>query len=133
MVRQAPVLSLMETEVKARVAVLSRGLDSAAEEGLRTPPARETATADVGLPASWAPLVEAVDAADVVRAAEVERLRSAVELATEEALDRVMVMTVVDVQLEDEEVEAATSETADDAATEEATTDATRLFSALFG
>jgi hypothetical protein len=38
----------METEEKARVAVSSRVLASAANVGLSTPPARETGTGDVG-------------------------------------------------------------------------------------
>lgn len=48
MKRHWPLASLIETDEKARVAVLSRGLASAAEEGWRTPPARETGTGVVG-------------------------------------------------------------------------------------
>lgn len=47
--RQFPSAALSETEEKARTAVPSRGLDSAAADGWRTPPARETGTAVVGL------------------------------------------------------------------------------------
>ena len=48
MKRHWPLASLIEADEKARVAVLSRGLASAAEEGWRTPPARETGTGVVG-------------------------------------------------------------------------------------
>lgn len=52
--RQLPEEVTREAEVKARVAVVSLGLDSAAAEGWRTPPARETGTGVVGLEdASW--------------------------------------------------------------------------------
>jgi hypothetical protein len=54
MKRHCPLEVFIEAEEKARVAVVSFGLDSAAAEGWRTPPARETGTADVGLEdASW--------------------------------------------------------------------------------
>jgi hypothetical protein len=46
--RQVPRADLRDTEVKARVAVVSKTLASAAAEGLRTPPARETGTAERG-------------------------------------------------------------------------------------
>jgi len=55
MKRHCPLEVFIDAEEKARVAVVSLGFDSAAAEGWRTPPARETGTADVGLEdASWA-------------------------------------------------------------------------------
>ena len=46
MKRHCPEEDLIDAPVNARVAVLSRGFDSAAAEGLRTTPARETAMTD---------------------------------------------------------------------------------------
>jgi hypothetical protein len=54
MKRHCPLEAFRETEEKARVAVLSRWFDSAAEEGCRVPPAPETGTGVVGLAASVA-------------------------------------------------------------------------------
>lgn len=49
MKRHWPLGALMGTDVNARVAVESRGLDSATADGWRRPPAPETETAVVGL------------------------------------------------------------------------------------
>lgn len=49
MVRQSPVEDFREVEEEARVAVVSFLLASAAADGLRTPPARETGRGVVGL------------------------------------------------------------------------------------
>ncbi len=58
--RHWPAESWMETEENARTAVLSRGLDSAAAEGWRTPPARETGTGVVGFAVTTSSDAEAV-------------------------------------------------------------------------
>ena len=52
MKRQRPSADLTWTPVKARVAVLSKGLACAAAEGWRTPPARDTDTGEVGFAVS---------------------------------------------------------------------------------
>lgn len=48
MVRQSPVEDFRVEEVAARVAVVSFLWDSAAADGSKTPPARETGTGVVG-------------------------------------------------------------------------------------
>jgi hypothetical protein len=99
MKRHLPVESLMETEVKARVAVLSNGLASAAAEGLRTPPAPET---------EMTPVVELADTGSAegaeVTTASAEEV--AAELATKVcagapdvvSMNRVTVTIVVETQ-----------------------------------
>lgn len=52
--------------MKARVAVVSLGFASAAAEGLRTPPARETAPEAAGLAACWEEAGALVRVASVV-------------------------------------------------------------------
>lgn len=78
MVRQRLVEDFIVADEKARVAVLSRGLDSAAAEGLRTPPAPEMGRADVGFAvnpdpeATAAAVVMVEDAEEVASVARVE-------------------------------------------------------------
>jgi hypothetical protein len=59
MERHCPEEVLMEADVKARVADASRGLASAAAEGLRMPPARETGRGVIGLLESLDGIAEA--------------------------------------------------------------------------
>lgn len=129
MKRQRPDDDLRDTEEKARTAVLSRGLDSAAAEGWRTPPARLTGTADVGLAVACAASTaagetEEMDAAEVTATEEAEREETAMGMTDEEC---VIVTIVVEVQLELEleaSVEVGTSEIAEETAVEVATTEA---------
>jgi len=89
-------------------------LDSAADEGWRTPPAPETATASVGFAVKIGMEPDAMEAA-----AETDGADEAAGAALEaELAERVIVIMVVEVevQLEDEEVETASSETADETA-----------------
>lgn len=61
MKRQRPLDDLREMELKARVAVGSRCIASAAAVGFRKPPARETGTRVVGLAfGAWAAAAAAV-------------------------------------------------------------------------
>lgn len=89
----------MEADENARVAVVSLGLASAAAEGLRTPPARDTAPEEAGDAACWA--------ADERTGAEV-----GTEAAEEAPVGALVTVTiVVDEQLE-LEVAAATADVA---------------------
>lgn len=115
--RQSPVESLIWTEEKARTAVLSRGLASAAAEGLRTPPAPETGTADVGLAVNTAPAAAAAEemGAEVMMD---ETREDAAMVFADEPEERVMFIMVVGVKLVDGEVEAASSATAEETGVE---------------
>jgi hypothetical protein len=79
MKRHCPLEATRETEEKARVAVLSRWFDSAAEEGWRVPPAPETGTGVVGLAASVARIISppVTAAAEDRTAAETEETSTA--------------------------------------------------------
>lgn len=122
--RQFPSAALSETEEKARTAAASREFDSAAADGWRTPPARETGTADVGfVSATFAAGVvdgEAEEAEVVVipawaiGEAEISAMLVA-RLADAVLRGRVIVMIVVLVQ--SEVVELATARGADVEAT----------------
>ena len=112
----------METDEKARVAVLSRGLASAAAEGWRTPPARDTGTGLVGLASAcdWAAaeVTAAEDEAEDSTALVVEALptidddddAALVAIASseevEDAAPRVIVTKVIE-QADSTEVEGA--------------------------
>jgi hypothetical protein len=86
MERHWPEEVLMEADVNARVAVSSRGFASAAADGLRTPPARETGRGVVGLPASVAgTAVGAGDAEEEALATDVAVAAAAAEDSTEDA------------------------------------------------
>jgi len=78
MKRQSPFASLMETPVKARVAVVSKAWEAATSDGTRFPPARETGTGVVGLASTGG-------AADVMAAA------LALEAAVTESVDSISV------------------------------------------
>lgn len=60
MKRQRPDEDLREMEEKAKTAVVSLGFDSAAREGTRVPPARETGTGVVGFAVRMVELGDAV-------------------------------------------------------------------------
>jgi len=68
MARQVPEEDFRDTEVRARVAVVSFAWDSATSVGLRTPPARETEITppDAPLPVAGVAGVEVVGAGGVV-------------------------------------------------------------------
>jgi hypothetical protein len=103
MKRHWPEEDLMDTEENARIAVVSRGLASAAEDGWRVPPARETGTGVVGLEdkrtAAAAVLEGAGEAAIDVVAPTEARIGSVMteDVTAEELRGRVMVMIVVEV------------------------------------
>lgn len=61
--RHWPSADLSDTPVKARVAVSSLALASAADDGCKTPPARDTGTGSVGLVSGTEPTTAAVVAA----------------------------------------------------------------------
>lgn len=102
MKRHWPLASLIETDEKARVAVLSRGLASAAEEGWRTPPARETGTGVVGFASASdcaaAAVVAATDDEDSI--ALVVATTSAVD--AEDGDDGALVVSIASGVLEEE-------------------------------
>jgi hypothetical protein len=62
--RHCPLEALRETEVNARVAVLSRGCDSAADDGCSVTPAPETGTGVEGLAVSVGRITSPAWAAD---------------------------------------------------------------------
>lgn len=129
MKRHWPEDDLSETDVNARVAVVSRSLDSAAAEGWRTPPARETGTGVVGFVEGILPFGAEVAAGDALDAMIDEEATSAtlvLDLTADEettaatleaagaSVGRIMVMTVVMVHPELDAGEVVAMATASD-------------------
>lgn len=100
MKRHCPFDALRETEEKARVAVLSRAFDSAAEDGWRVPPAPETGTGVDGLEVSVARIISpAVPAALDAAGAATEDDAAALFVEATAALDAARVTKTVVTEL----------------------------------